>query len=255
MTSVSLTTKCNLSGGSNEEQTNSQRDIACFFDLYGWPVNLLAMSTDPPSLPINYTVYSGTDSYGSLNVVQTVSSTQDTVQSTFYGQDGSAILVNLDQISHKLIVTMPGGHFKFTPNADDTYTATFHFNGQTSQVALDSAGNVLTPNGESIVETAMGAIAGSSYQTALAYQNFCLAEGLAIQSEDGSLAVNQSAVETALAASPSAPQVRLNCVMSWAALVLGSATTAISCGVSVGLGCFIGFIGLARSYVAIQYNC
>ena len=160
------------------------------------PVSVSALGVNPPDDQITE-VYSGSDSWGSLDIYTATGAGRDEVNSTFSAPDDSSISIKMNLITRKVTTTLPGGKIVALPQSHSLINVTFTANsGQTWQVNIDGSGNMLTPNGNDVAEAAMAVIGGASHATATAFMNFTLTEGLIVQDpQTGVYSANASRAE------------------------------------------------------------
>ena len=160
------------------------------------PVNLLASPANPqnPPAPIVtvHSLYSGSDSYGTLNIIEMGSDTQNTVLTTFYTTDGSSIEWNINTITKTSIITLPAGHLVFKPNSDDTITVTLRYSGRSHSAVYDASGNLISPDEDPFLSAAASDMFAASYDTLTAFSKFCKAENLVTEGPDGRISVSNS---------------------------------------------------------------
>lgn len=146
---------------------------------------------DPPG-PTITELYSAANDYGSCDAVEIVGTNRDDIRATYTASNGLVILHTQNKINGKGILTLPGGRITILPQHGQ-YLITFATNaGQSWQVAIDHAGQYVTPNGAAIWAQAILALQSGSSATISSMRNFLLTENLIVQYPDGTFGPNRA---------------------------------------------------------------
>ncbi|MGA9751272.1 MAG: hypothetical protein WBS54_05760 [Acidobacteriota bacterium] len=206
-------------------------------------------ATTPPPSPTIEEIYSGTDSQGSLDIVNIKGTSRNDLTVTFYAVGGQVVTLRLNILTGQRFLTFPSGQITVTPQANGNYQETLSVNGgQQWQVLLDSQGNIITAGGDTLVQQAAAAIGQDSSAALGGLKAFLLQESLVVQNPDGTLSVSRDECLGVVA-----PKW-LACGIASIGLAAAIAGLILGCG-TVSPACLGAVVAYNAAVLAWAYDC